>query len=71
MTEIHKNEPSLDELKKIMREVVSAESTPENVKKLQAIMAQIERHEAAAAEKKEIAKKAAEQQATQEEEKEE
>jgi len=42
---MHANEPSIEELKKIRRELVAAESTPENVKKLAALMAQLDRRE--------------------------
>ena len=69
MTEIHKNEPALDELKKIRRDVIAEEATPENLKKVQAIMSQITRHEAAAAERKaaeQAAKEMAEAKETQE-----
>ena len=51
-TEIHPCEPSLEQLRKIQKQVAKGESTDENVKKLKAVMKQIERHEKAAAEKK-------------------
>ena len=42
---IHPQEPSLSELRKIRKELYSAESTNENMKKIEAIEAQIARHE--------------------------
>ena len=43
---MHKCEPTLEELKKIQRELFSASSTDENMKKINAIESQIKRHEA-------------------------
>ncbi len=45
----HPNQPSLEELKRIMAELYASESTNENMKKIQAIEAQISRTEAEAA----------------------
>lgn len=44
---MHKCEPNLAELKTIQRELFSAASTDENMKKINAIESQIKRHEAA------------------------
>ena len=43
---VHPNEPTLEELKTIERELFSASSTDENMAKLNAIQKQIARHEA-------------------------
>lgn len=51
---MHKCEPKLEELKTIQRELFSAESTNENMKKIQAIESQIKRHEAAKEAAKEV-----------------
>ena len=42
----HPNEPPLEELKDIERDLFKAESTDENMAKLNAVQAQIARHEA-------------------------
>lgn len=44
---MHKCEPKLAELKVIEKELMIAESTDENVKKLEALQVQISRHEKA------------------------
>ena len=45
-TAIHPNEPTLAELKKLELELFTAESTDENMARLNAIQKQIARHEA-------------------------
>ena len=47
----HPNEPSLEVLKQIRKQLVSAPSTDENVKKLHAVSLQIERAESRSREK--------------------
>lgn len=42
---MHPNEPSMDELKRLRRELYAAESTDENVKKVETIERQISRRE--------------------------
>ena len=42
---MHKNEPSMEELKRLRRELYTAESTDENVKKIEALEHQISRRE--------------------------
>jgi len=42
---IHPNEPSLEQLKDIERELFGADSTDANMKKLKAVQLQIARHE--------------------------
>ena len=54
---MHKCEPKLEELKTIQRELFSASSTDDNMKKIQAIESQIKRHEAARDAEKEASKK--------------
>ena len=44
---LHECEPNLTELLKIQRELFAAESTDENMKKIEALKAQIARHIAA------------------------
>jgi len=44
---MHLNEPKLEDLKVIEKELMIAESTNENVKKLEALQVQISRHEKA------------------------
>jgi len=44
---IHPNEPPLEELRRRRQVLYGAESTDENVKKIEAIEAQIKRHEEA------------------------
>lgn len=43
---MHPNEPSMEELKKIQKELFVAESTDDNMKKIKAIEIQIKRREA-------------------------
>jgi hypothetical protein len=50
---MHPNEPNLEALKKIQKELMVAESTNENVKRLKALEIQIERHKKAEREVKE------------------
>ena len=61
---MHLNEPKLEDLKVIEKELMIAESTNENVKKLEALQVQISRHEkareAAAEKDKEAAEEGAE-----------
>jgi len=49
---MHKNEPKLEELKKIQKELMTAESTDLNIKKLKALELQIERQKKELREKK-------------------
>ena len=42
---MHKCEPTLEELKRIQKELFAAESTDMNLKKLKALEVQIARHE--------------------------
>lgn len=42
---MHPNEPSIEELKKIQKELFTSESTDDNVKKLKAIELQIDHRE--------------------------
>ena len=56
---MHPCEPKLEELKVIEKELMIAESTDENVKKLEALQVQISRHEKAREEAAEKAKEAA------------
>ena len=42
---MHKYEPSLTELKEIRKSLYGSDSTDENMKKIQAIEAQIKRHQ--------------------------
>ena len=46
---MHQNEPKMSELQRLYRDLMTAESTPENVKKLQALTLQMARHEKAEA----------------------
>ena len=43
---MHPNEPSMEELKKLYHELIKAESTNENIKRLKALDAQMERRRA-------------------------
>jgi hypothetical protein len=58
---MHSCEPSLEELKVIEKELMVAESTDENVKKLEALQVQIARHEKVRDEKVAAEKKAREE----------
>ena len=53
---MHKNEPNLETLKRIQKELMIAESTDENIKKLKAIEIQIERQKKELREAKEAKK---------------
>jgi len=50
--EIHPCEPKLGDLKKLRKELFKAKSTDDNVRKLEALDVQIQRHEKAAADVK-------------------
>ena len=49
---MHPDEPSIDELKKMYREMMSAKSTDDNIKKLSVLEKQIQRLEAEGKQKK-------------------
>ena len=51
---LHPNEPTMEELKKIRRELFTKTSNPEDLKKLKAIDLQILRHEKEAAKNNKI-----------------